>query len=111
MEREYRAWVVGVPTPATLKQLRDGVDLGDGIARARAVHIVERGEGRARLAVVLTEGRKREVRRLMRAVGHPVRHLARVRFGTVELGDLAPGCWRELTEGEVTKLRALAGAR
>jgi 23S rRNA pseudouridine2605 synthase len=53
---------------------------------------------------VLTEGRKREVRRMMSAVGHPVLKLTRTRFGAVELGDLAAGSWRPLTDHERERL-------
>ncbi len=58
------------------------------------------------VSLVLTEGRKREVRRMLSAVGHPVLRLARVRFGRVELGDLEPGAWRPL---EPFELEAIGG--
>lgn len=111
VEREYHAWVVGVPTRETLERLLHGVELGDGCARARRVELLRREEDRALIALVLTEGRKREVRRMLDEVGHPVRGLTRVRFGTVELGDLAPGAWRPLSELERNSLRTLAGVR
>lgn len=112
VEREYRAWVLGVPTAATLEKLRRGVDLDDGTARVRSARILEReGDHHALLAVVLTEGRKREVRRMLGAVEHPVERLTRVRFGDIELGDLPPGEWRPLNEDEKTSLRALSGVR
>jgi len=111
VEREYRAWVLGVPNRTTLRRLVEGVALEDGPARARRARLLEREGDHALVGLVLTEGRKREVRRMLDTVGHPVRRLTRVRFGAVELGDLAPGHWRELDEEERTKLRALAGAR
>lgn len=109
VEREYRAWVEGVPTEDTLRILRDGVVLGDGPARAKAAALVGTEGTRGVIRIVLTEGRKREVRRLMRAVGHPVERLVRVRFGTLELGALPAGAWRPLTDDEISRLLALAG--
>lgn len=100
VEREYAAWVDGAPSPETLTRLTRGVELDDGPARAERVTLVERGEERSRLSLVLLEGRKREVRRLMDAVGHPVVRLIRMRFGPIELGELPSGRWRELTEEE-----------
>lgn len=108
VEREYRAWVSGVPTAATLQRLVDGVVLGDGPARAKAAGLAGRDGTLGILSLVLTEGRKREVRRLMEAVGHPVIRLQRVRFGTLELGDLPQGAWRPLSDDEISRLTALA---
>jgi 23S rRNA pseudouridine2605 synthase len=106
VEREYRVEVAGRMEPAAVKQLRQGVDLDDGPARARRAELVEAGPVRSTLDLVLTEGRKREVRRMLSAVGHPVLRLRRTRFGPVRLGDLAPGAWRLLDDAE---REALAG--
>lgn len=109
LEREYRATVVGLPSPDALARIRRGVDLVDGPARAKEARLVAR-EGRdAVVALILTEGRKREVRRLLEAVGHPVRRLVRIRFGPVSLGTLPRGELRSLTEDEIRLLRARAG--
>lgn len=105
VEREYRATVSRVPTRVTLEKLRRGVLLGDGPAVAKMAELVGQ-EGRdGVVAVVLTEGRKREVRRMFEAVGHPVKRLIRVRFGVVELGDLPRGRTRPLTPDEIEGLR------
>ena len=104
VEREYEADVKGRPRPETLARLREGVPLGDGPARAERAEVAEERQEGARVVLVLREGRKREVRRLLAAVGHPVRRLVRRRFGPVRLGDLPPGRWRELTEEEVEAL-------
>jgi len=109
VEREYRAWVAGIPSRETLRRLETGVVLGDGPARAVRAEVVAREVGAAVVALVLVEGRKREVRRLMEAVAHPVLRLVRVRFGPVELGDLPSGAWRPLTDDETSVLLALAG--
>ncbi len=108
VEREYRVVVSGVPPASTLDLLERGVELEDGPARAEKVRILERGKGRAQISLVLREGRKREVRRLIEAVGHRVERLERVRFGPLRIGDLPPGKWRELRSDEVEALRKAA---
>jgi 23S rRNA pseudouridine2605 synthase len=82
------------------------VELEDGPARARKARVLRPVKYGALLALVLQEGRKREVRRMLEAVGHPVTRLMRVRFGPVRLGDLPAGHWRELTNKEIKALRA-----
>lgn len=99
VERVYEAEVQGDPPPRVLELLLEGVQLEDGIARA--VHAERLAPGRVRLT--LTEGRKREVRRMLAAVGHPVRRLLRTRYGPVELGSLAPGEWRRLAPDEIPR--------
>jgi len=106
VEREYHAWVKGVPKRDTLERLLGGVELEDGLARASRVRIVRPEKGGALLALVLQEGRKREVRRILEAVGHPVTRLQRVRFGPIRLGNLPAGQYRELTPEETRALKA-----
>jgi 23S rRNA pseudouridine2605 synthase len=103
--KEYRADVEGRPSAATLERLVEGVELEDGTARAVSAEL--RGEvepGIYRLIVVLQEGRNREVRRMLDAVGHPVRRLFRRSFGPIEIGRLKPGAWRELSPAEIESL-------
>lgn len=105
VEKEYLAEVEGVPTPKHVGQLRRGVELEDGLARAKSARLAGRSGDRGAVRLVMTEGRKREVRRLLAAVGLPVTRLVRVRVGEVRLGGLAPGERRELTLDEVVALR------
>jgi 23S rRNA pseudouridine2605 synthase len=105
VEREYEARVEGLPGEETLRRLEAGVELEDGRARATRVHIRRTLRSEAVLALVLREGRKREVRRLLEAVGHPVIRLSRVRFGPVTLGGLGVGEWRNLEPEEIRALR------
>jgi len=109
IEREYRAWVAGAPAAGTLRRLEEGVELGDGPARAKRAELVGTEGTWSVLRIVLTEGRKREVRRLLDAVGHRVVRLMRVRFGPLELGALPEGAWRALTQHEIDLLQALGG--
>jgi 23S rRNA pseudouridine2605 synthase len=111
VERVYLALVPGPVRREPLRRLTDGVELEDGIARARRVREVESSRGRALLEIVMIEGRKREVRRMLAEVGLPVERLARVSFGGVELGDLRQGRWRFLNNSEISRLYAASGAK
>ena len=104
VEKEYLAEVQGRPGPKHLARLRAGVELEDGPAKARSVRIVDARQDRGQLALVMTEGRKREVRRLLAAVGLPVTRLVRVRIGPLRLGRLRPGQLRELEAEEILAL-------
>lgn len=104
VEREYLAEVAGRPTERALSALRRGVELEDGPARAAAVRRVGGAGERGAVRLVMTEGRKREVRRMLEAVGLPVRRLVRVRFGPIRLGGLGAGEVRELDPAEIREL-------
>lgn len=109
VERVYVALVPGPVRKKVLAQLRSGVQLEDGLAKPRAVRVLEEAKSQALLEVVMTEGRKREVRRMLGEVGLTVHRLARVAFGGVELGDLRQGRWRFLTTQELSQLHRVAG--
>lgn len=109
VERCYEVEVAGTVELSAAQELLRGVQLDDGPARALRADVLEVGPVVSRVALVLAEGRKREVRRMMSAVGHPVLELCRTRYGPVELGDLAPGEWRELTGEELARLRGPGG--
>tara|TARA_B100000029_G_scaffold354513_2_gene347303 strand:- start:4544 stop:4828 length:285 start_codon:yes stop_codon:yes gene_type:complete len=85
-----------------------GVQLEDGVARVNSVDVLKKEEFKTTIEVVLTEGRKREVRRMMNAIGHGVLRLVRIRFGPVKLGELPVGEWRDLAESEKQALRTLS---
>ncbi len=94
----------GTPPAAALRRLERGLeDQGERLFAKKA----RPAPGGA--VLTLTEGKKREVRRMMRAIGHPVRRLVRVRFGPVRLAGLAPGRWRRLSEEEVAALARAVG--
>ncbi|HEV2821401.1 MAG TPA: pseudouridine synthase [Solirubrobacteraceae bacterium] len=101
--RTYRARVAGGRlSPRALRALREGVELDDGRTSPAEVREVRVGL----LELTLHEGRKRQVKRMCAAVGHPVQALERTRFGPLDLRGLAPGCWRRLSPAEVQRLRA-----
>jgi 23S rRNA pseudouridine2605 synthase len=102
--RVYHAKVHGVPTPDTLARLRKGVRVDGERMSVDKARILE-GEGNAWLEVTLHEGKNREVKRLLEAVGHPVSKLKRVALGPLTSRGLDPGQFRSLTPREVKTLR------
>ncbi|HVM12138.1 MAG TPA: pseudouridine synthase [Actinomycetota bacterium] len=103
-EKEYLAEVEGAVADRLLRRLERGVDLEDGLARAVAARRAAAAGGRTAVRMVMTEGRKREVRRMLAAVGLRVTRLVRVRVGPLRLKDLPPGSVRPLTPLEVRDL-------
>jgi len=107
--KTYIARIPG-PVPRDLgRRLRDGVDLDDGPVRVDSFKVVDSQPGKALVEVVLHEGRKHVVRRMLDAVGHPVETLVRIQVGPIRLGDLKPGRTRRLSPDEVGQLYAAAG--
>ena len=104
VEKEYLAEVDGAPSDRQVARIRRGVELEDGPAKPKAVRVVAASGPRGALRLTMTEGRKREVRRLLAEVGLPVVRLVRLRIGPVKLGDLPPGELRELTPEEIRSL-------
>ncbi len=107
--KTYLATVHGVVERSTGKQLRDGVTLDDGPAKVDAFTVLEINEGKTLVKLVLHEGRKHIVRRLLDAVGHPVVRLVRTNVGVVALGDQRPGTQRVLGRSEVGGLYEAVG--
>jgi 23S rRNA pseudouridine2605 synthase len=105
VEKVYVADVEGEPSDEDLRALADGVELEDGRTSPARVGRL----GPSRLELVLHEGRKRQVRRMCEAVGHPVRALHRPAYAGLALGRLEPGEWRELADDEVRSLYEHAG--
>jgi 23S rRNA pseudouridine2605 synthase len=104
VEKVYEAEVEGDADEEALRRLREGVELEDGrTAPARARRL-----GPGRVELVLHEGRKRQVKRMLEAVGHPVVRLHRSGYAGLTLAGLEPGAWRELEPSEVEQLRAVA---
>jgi 23S rRNA pseudouridine2605 synthase len=101
VEKVYEVEVEGDPDQTAVSALRKGVELDDGrTAPARARRL-----GRRRLELVLHEGRNRQVKRMLEAVGHPVVRLHRSAYAGLTLDGLAPGEWRELTREEISALQ------
>ncbi|NUM55630.1 MAG: rRNA pseudouridine synthase [Candidatus Hydrogenedentes bacterium] len=109
IEKVYLAWVKGRMTPETAIALEKGVKLDDGMTAPAKVHILSVGERSTQVRLVLTEGRKREVKRMCLHVGHPVIELQRIAIAGVKVKGMRPGEWRYLSGAEVEGLRKLTG--
>ena len=109
VEKTYVAQVRGTVKRHQLRSLLDGVELDDGPAKAKSVRELGNAQDRTLIEIVLTEGRKREVRRMLAAVGMNLERLARVKVGPLPLGDISPGKFRPLTGGEVRALCTAVG--
>lgn len=109
VQKTYLAEVPGPVPRGVGARLRDGIDLDDGPVRVDSFRVVDRVGNRVMVEVIVHEGRKHVVRRLLDAAGHPVRRLVRTHFGPVALGDLRPGVVRPLTTEEVAALRSAVG--
>ncbi len=113
VDKRYVAVVGGNPREENLDRLRRGMDLDDGPTAPAQVRVDKRwGSGykkRARLSLCIHEGRKRQIRRMLRAIGYPVRELTRVEFAGLRIEGLAEGCFRHLDAAEIRDLKARVG--
>ena len=106
IEKEYHVLVNGNPTTETLWRWRNGgIELeGKPVASAIVEHLKSEGQD-TWLKIILTEGRKRQIREIAKILGHPVKSLTRVRIGPLKLGHLKSGRWRHLKPNEVERLK------
>ncbi len=109
IDKIYIASIKKLPTPGNLERLRNGVDIGDGdgITSPAKVRVVKNFGQDVDLEIIIHEGKKRQVRRMLKSIGHPVLHLQRVQVGDLTMGDLKESEWRELTKEEVEDLKIL----
>jgi len=122
--KHYVALVRGVPTNAQLERIRRGVMLDDGPAQPAEVALIDQSDplalpvapegvpyGHAVVGLRIHEGKKHQVKRMLKAVGHDVVRLHRDEFGPLALGDVASGCWRELTPEERDAIETLTDTK
>ena len=105
IDKQYLATVKGLITPQALRRLRNGVKLEDGWTAPAKVKLVGKENGCSQLCLTIHEGRNRQIRRMLRAVGFPVQALKRERVAFFTLRGLRPGEYRELTAEEQQRLR------
>jgi pseudouridine synthase len=111
VQKTYVVTCKGTVSDASVQQLRDGVSLAgqDAPTRPAQVTVRERSERTTTLEIVLHEGKKRQIRRMLLAVGSRVRRLVRTQIGPFDLGTLPAGQCRELSASEVSELAMAAG--
>ncbi|MEU6152595.1 pseudouridine synthase [Actinosynnema sp. NPDC047251] len=109
VSKTYLAEVPGPVAKDVGKRLRAGIELEDGPVTVDSFKLISSAPGRALVQVVIHEGRKHIVRRLLEAVGHPVEHLVRTAVGEVQLGNQRPGSMRVLNRQEVGSLYKAVG--
>jgi len=107
--RTYKVTAAGSLSEEAVRMLRQGVMLGDGRVAVGRVRVLQREGARTLLRITITQGRNRQVRRMLEAAGHPVIHLMRTGFGPLTLGTLKVGEYRFLEPGEVKAISRLVG--
>lgn len=106
--KKYRVQVAGLVDYELINALRRGVHIAEGVVQADDATIRSSHKLSSVLEITLTEGKNREIRRMLARLGHKVMHLQRVQIGAVKLGKLAPGDYRRLTSEEVAQLYRFA---
>ena len=109
IDKTYLVLVKGCISPEQIAELEQGVLLEDGKTAPARVSLLEAQPSRSRIRLVVHQGRKRMVKRMCDAVGHPVLELHRTAVGPVSADDLEAGAWRHLSEEEVAALKNLVG--
>ncbi len=107
VEKTYLARVEGIPDSETIRALSEGIELGGRTTATARVHIGDVDSEGALLSLTLHEGRKRQIKRMCKSVGHPVRSLERTDFGSLTAKGLEPGEWRYLSLREIKSLKQL----
>jgi 23S rRNA pseudouridine2605 synthase len=109
VEKAYRVVVEGAMGDSAIDRLRSGIELDDGPTRPAGAELLEREPASSTLTLTLREGRKRQVKRMCAALGHPVLELHRIAFGPITDDGLEPGETRILSDDEIEALRTAAG--
>ncbi len=109
MPREYEAWCRGLITDDAVRQLEKGVLLEEGMTSPARARILYQSQSKSKVGIEIREGHKRQVKRMLTAVGFPVIELKRIRLGSLVLGELPEGQFRALSADEVRRLRKEAG--
>jgi pseudouridine synthase len=108
VEKTYHATVRGKPSNAALLKLRKGIDIGEGKTSPARVRLLGAKGSLSRIEITVHEGRKRQIKRMCKTIGHPVARLRRIEFAGMRLGRLKPGEYRQLSRAEVAKLKQMA---
>jgi len=109
VDKTYLVWVQGAVSSDAAAALEKGVELEDGVTAPASAEILKRSDDATLIRLTIHEGRKRLVKRMCAAVGHPVRDLRRVSIGALRANGLRPGEWRYLHESEIDELKRISG--
>ncbi|PID71943.1 MAG: pseudouridine synthase [Desulfobulbus propionicus] len=104
INKTYEATVKGRPTAARLHQLEVGIMVDGHKTYPAKLRTLEQRQSQATIEIIIHEGKKRQVRKMFQAIGHPVLHLKRTAYGNLKLGKLAKGKYRHLTQNDLKKL-------
>jgi 23S rRNA pseudouridine2605 synthase len=105
--KTYEAWVTGHPSKERIHKLKSGVDIGGYITKPAQVELLKESEKGTLLQITIHEGKNRQVRKMLKAVGHPVVELKRTSVGEIRLGRLMAGHYRKLNKEEMAYLQSL----
>jgi pseudouridine synthase len=105
VDKVYIAWVQGHPDEAALEKLRQGVRIEYGVTAPAKLIVTERTGNQTYLKITIHEGKKRQIKRMCRAIGHEVQYLKRIQIGPIKLGNLRVGKYRYLSSKEVESLK------
>jgi 23S rRNA pseudouridine2605 synthase len=104
VNKTYEALVKGTPKSGGLRQLEQGILLDGQKTWPAVVRIIRQNKGTSLVEVIIHEGKKRQVRKMFQAIGHPVLQLKRTAYGNLKIGTLGPGKHRYLTQKDLKKL-------
>lgn len=111
IDKVYEALVKGNPTKEKLSKLRNGIELEDGITEPAKVKVLKKFSDKTLLEITIHEGRNRQVRRMCRAINHPILNLKRTQIGPLQLGNIPKGNFRTLKPSEIKRLKKAVDLR
>ena len=109
IEKVYEAWVEGQVEEKSIQKLKEGISFSDKVIVKGIGRIIKKDRGKTLIEISIHEGKKRQIKRMMKAIGHPVLQLARICFAGLTVHDLKSASWRELSEQEVQSLYQQVG--
>ena len=110
IRKVYRVVVAGRLDPETMRQMKRGIHIAEGLVHVDGARILKARERATEMEIVLREGKNREIRRILARLGHKVQQLRRVAIGPLRLGEIPPGAYRILSSDEIRRLHEAADA-
>ena len=111
IQKTYRAWVIGPMTDEAIQKLRKGVLIEEGLKVSGEAVLIKTASTKSLVEITIHEGRKRQVKQMLRAVGFHVLYLERTHFAGLTVYNLKRGEWRELNEKEIDRLYRITGLK